>query len=117
MIWSGQGIWVVPIILACVFVLGPAAVRAWIGGLGQPGSGKDVEFTPAIFSIGFLLASILCYLLGKLVNRSTGRWVIDELTGRVKIHRGYHHCFFVKVEYWGILCLLMGAVVFAESFF
>ena len=116
MIWSGKGIWVFPIILVCVLCLGPSAVWAWIGGLGQPGSGKTVAFTPAV-CIGLFLAGILCYLLGNRVNRSTGRRVIDRMTGRVKIERPYHHCFFLKVEYWGFLCLLMGAVILTESFF
>jgi hypothetical protein len=116
MIWGGKGVWVFPIILLCVLCLGPGVVWVWIGGPGHPESDKTVEFAPAV-SIGFLLAGILCYLLGRRVNRSTGRSVIDRVTGRLKIEQAYHHCFFVKVEYWGVLCLLMGAVIWAESFF
>ena len=117
MIWSGKGVWVFPIILFCVLCLGPATVSAWIGVGQQPdSSGKSVEFIPAVW-IGLFLASVLCYLLGKRVNRSTGRVVIDQMTGRLKIERAYHHCFFLKVEYWGFLCLLMGAVILTESFF
>ena len=114
MIWSGKGVWVVPIILFCTLCLGPVADSLW---LFQTGSAKTFDFTPAVFSFGLLLASIFCYLLGKRVNRNTGRRVIDRITGRTKMERAYHHCFFVKMEYWGILCLLMGAVIWAESFF
>ena len=116
MIWSGKGIWVVPIILFCTLCLGPAA-ELGIGSLVQAGFSKTFDFTAGLFSFGLLLASLFCYLLGRRVNRSTGRRVIDRITGRIKMERAYHHCFFVKVEYWAILCLLMGAVIWAESFF
>ena len=110
MIWSGKGVWVFPIILVCVL----GSVVAWTSAGQQPQSGRSV--TTAV-CIGLFLAAGLCYVLGKRVNRSTGRMVIDRLTGRLKTERGHHSCFFVQVEYWGILCLLMGAVILAESFF
>jgi hypothetical protein len=113
MIWGGHGIWVFPIILACVLCLGPAAVLAWNNSIGQPAT---VEFAPAV-STGFFFAALLCYLLGKRVNRKTGRRVIDRITGRLKLETAYHHCFFVKVEYWGFLCLLLAAVMCVESFY
>ena len=114
MVWSGKGFWAIPIIIFCV--VGVFLAWPWVAGNGQEGYYVTHNALPPL-GVGWLLAGVLLYLLGKHLNRGSSRLIIDPTTGREMAERPNHHAFYLPVEYWGVLSLLMGLVTLAESFF
>ena len=114
MVWSGKGFWAIPLMIFCV--VGVFLAWAWVGGNGQGGYYTTHNPLPPL-GVGWLLAGIPLYLLGKRLNRATSRLIIDPTTGRETVERPNHHAFYLPLEYWGVLSLLMGLVTLAEAFF
>jgi len=109
MISKGKGFWValiVPGSFACVFL---GAI--WLSGCKEPCG--DTLSIPLLIGGSFLLAGVICYALGKRVNRPGGL-VIDRMTGREMIYQPNHHLCFVRVEHWGLAFILLG-LLFAAT--
>jgi hypothetical protein len=109
-----RGWLVVPIIFICV--LGVYAGWSWIGSLGLPAY-RPVKDAAPPDAAGLFLAGILCYLLGTKVRGATGRLIVDPVTGREMPDDPDHSLLFLKVEHWGMLCMLMAVVTLALDFF
>src|SRR5580700_9970813 len=107
MVWSGLGFWAIPIIAFCVG--GVFLAWAWVAGNGQPGYYTTHSPLPAL-GLGWLLAGVFLYLLGKRLNRPTSRLIIDPTTGREMFERPNHRAFYMPVEGWGRLSVMMGLV-------
>jgi hypothetical protein len=58
----------------------------------------------------FGVAGVVVALLGRYVNRREGRRLIDPETGREVIMGGKSTFFFIPMEYWGPLLLIVGLV-------
>jgi hypothetical protein len=111
---SDKGWLVVPII--CICELGVYGGWSWIGSVGLPAyRPADDAARPA--SLGLFLAGILLYLLGTRVDSGTGRLIIDPVTGCEMRDDPNHSFLFLKVEHWGMLCMLMAVVTLALDFF
>lgn len=57
------------------------------------------------------LTGVGCFLLGRYVNGQPPRVVIDQATGKEIVEKPYHHLMFVKVEYWGVIFLVIGLLL------
>ena len=57
------------------------------------------------------LAAIACWLLGRYLHSRPGRMLIDKATGEEIIQRPRHDLFFIKLEYWGPILLVIGFFV------
>jgi hypothetical protein len=95
LIWSGWGILVIPIVLAASVVVG-GALQAALTAAGRP----DLAFLT--FSAGGLAAAAAVWLIGKRMNGTPPRELLDPATGeRVLLYRR-HKLFWIPMQYWAI---------------
>ncbi|MBS9773601.1 MAG: hypothetical protein KGV59_00370 [Tenacibaculum sp.] len=95
-IWSGRGFLLVLVLFAsfvfCGFVLPP-------------------EMAKYIFVFSAYITGLFGWFFGKKWNIKNERNLIDEETGeRIKI-RNQHTLFWIPMQYWGIIFLILGTVL------
>ncbi|WP_375465363.1 hypothetical protein [uncultured Methylobacterium sp.] len=95
LIWSGWGILVLPVVMGtaiAVGALGGLALRA----LNHP------ELTFLAVSLGLFAAAAANWLVGRRLNGTPPRELIDPTTNqRVLLHR-LHRLFWIRMEYWSL---------------
>lgn len=97
-IWNGWGVVVIGI--GFVAVLAGSLVGNVLG-LGRE--------TMAIATLGFLVpAGVVTWFVGKRMNRSTERELVDQATGERVIVNNTHSLFFIRVEWWGLIMAVAG---------
>lgn len=103
LIWSGWGILVLPVVVGtavAVGALGGLALRA----LGHP------ELTFIAISLGLFTAAAANWFVGRRLNGTPPRELIDPATNqRVLLHR-LHRLFWVRMEYWSLPVALAALV-------
>ncbi len=109
-IWSGWGILTL-LILGGVPILG-------IGILDQvlhlsPERGE----LPWTVIVTLTLAAALNWWLGKRLNSDPGRELVDAATGQRIILRRRHALFWIPMQYWSVLPLLLAVLLTAASLF
>lgn len=95
LIWSGWGILVVPVIVGTAVVIGALggfALRA----LGHP------ELTFVAVSLGLFAAAAANWLVGRRLNGTPPRELIDPATNQRVLLRRLHKLFWIRMEYWSI---------------
>jgi hypothetical protein len=104
-IWSGRGIVAGLVGFACLF-LTQAAVNAGT----HDGRFYASHGWPKL--LGLWVAAALVWPLGRALNRRTERRLLDPGSGRWVLVRsgGGHSLFFVPVQYWAVIYLILGAV-------
>ncbi|EIZ86520.1 hypothetical protein WYO_0788 [Methylobacterium sp. GXF4] len=94
-IWSGWGIVVVPVALGtavAVGALGGLALRA----LGHP------ELTFLAVSLGLFAAAAATWMVGRRLNTTPPRALIDPATNARILLRRRHTLFWVPAQYWSV---------------
>ena len=90
-------------ILVAVF----AIAAALLGGVVS-----DMAMDPALFDlvtgIGFIIAAVPTWLLGRKWNREPERVLTDEATGDQVVFRRRHSLFFIPMHWWAVPLLLLG---------
>lgn len=105
-IWTGWGIVALP--LFALGALGGTSIGVALGlGDGDVSTGAETNIGTAV---GFALASVAVWFLGRWMNRP--RDGFDPRTGEPVQLRNQHRLFFVPIQYLGPLGGV-GAVVFA----
>ena len=95
LIWTGWGILVIPIVLATSVVVG-GALQAALTAAGRP----DLAFLA--FSVGGFAAAAAVWLIGKRMNSTPPRELLDPRTNeRVLLFRR-HKLFWIPMQYWAI---------------
>lgn len=100
-IWSGYGILVVPVFLASL--LGSMVVTSLITGSDEYGR---LHNWPS--GIGLILGGIVCWFLGRWLRDRGARALVDPKTGQQVIVRRGRSFFFIPMEVWGVLLVLIG---------
>lgn len=59
----------------------------------------------ALASAGFIVL-----LIGKYLNRRGGKVLIEKDTGREVLMKSRHSLFFINVEYWGYILMVLGLI-------
>lgn len=102
LIWKGWGI----VVFAIAVV--------WIAiGIGLAGAiNADKAMADALTGLSLVPAGVMTWFAGKRMNRNTTRTLVDPQTGNPVVIRREHSLFFVKVEWWGPILIVLGILVF-----
>jgi hypothetical protein len=92
-VWTGRGILAMLIMLAC-FLL--PLIGALV--LTEAYRNLPVVIIPLALVGGWSLGGVLCWRLGRSWNRHAA-------PGE------YHTLYFVRVEYWGVICLMLAGAL------
>ena len=96
MIWSGWGILVYVIGLACYFGMNALVGERYMDSRGWP------------TAVALFVAAILVTALGVYLRRRPGRVMIDKATGQEVTLRSDHTAVFIPVVYWGAIFAAIG---------
>lgn len=96
-VWSGFG-----------FLTAVLALLGLLIGNSLPGS------IPYHASIGILLGAVVNWFVGKKLNNTPGRILVDEETGERLQYKRKHTFFWIAMEWWSIILVVL-AVLFAFS--
>lgn len=102
LIWSGRGLWILWALL-----LAPCAAALAIEYLAVDPGQKMLALYGAI-----ALAGLFCIGLGLQARRSPPRLLLERQTGRELMRRPVHSLYWLRAEYWGLLCLLLSGWLF-----
>lgn len=105
-IWSGWGMLsalIAGAALVSSVLLDPALAR-----MGIP--------TPTGVVLAWLVAAFANWSLGKRLNQGPGRELIDPRTGERVILRGRHTLFWIPMQYYSVLMLILGALAAFAAF-
>lgn len=98
-IWSGWGILVVPLVAVSVGILAAVA--------GAAGMHNIVGMVA-----GLVAAAPLTWLLGRKLNGpDASRTLVDPQTGQTVVLQRRHSLFFIPVQYWSIVCIILAGVI------
>lgn len=104
LIWRGWGILaaLIPIGLLVVIQIIVDAVF---------GANTYQQYADVLSPLGLLVGAAILWVLGRRLNGQPGRVMIDQATGQQVEFRRDHSLFFIKMEYWAVVCAV-GAVGF-----
>lgn len=94
-IWSGWGILVVPIVVGTAIIVG-ALVQLSLQALSHP------ELAFLAFSLGLFAAAAANWLIGRRLNSTPARELIDPATNERVLLTRRHALFWIRMEYWSI---------------
>jgi len=102
-IWSGAGILIPLVFIACIFL----GVKIFPDDDGTDRFWAFVGLTTAIFS----------WVAGMVLNTKRGKIVIDEETGEeiLLIKGGGHALLWIPMQYWGIIWAVLTIIVIVCS--
>jgi len=102
-VWQGLGILVPFVVIVTMAAVQGLADLVMGGGFYSHHAATQVTAA--------LLAAVLVTALGLYLRGKGGRVVIDKETGREIVLRRRHTLFFIPIEYWGLVVLVLGAFV------
>lgn len=97
-IWRGWGIVVIGIVF--ITLLAGALLGVQLS-LGRTAANVVIALT-------LVPAGVLTWLLGKRMNRNKNPRVIHPQTGQTVVIRNAHELFFIRVETWGAIMVVVG---------
>ena len=98
LIWSGWGI----LVLIITFI-----VAFFMDGISKS-TGINSDLT---FALGLIFSGLICWFLGKRLNRPSDKIYINKETGEeVREKNGKHRLFFIKMEYWAPVLIFFGII-------
>ncbi|GCE48176.1 hypothetical protein EI42_04174 [Thermosporothrix hazakensis] len=107
-IWRGFGALVVLVVLICVGGL------QWLAST-IVGPEATTQIQRFLIPIGLVIAAVIVWPLGRFFNKPTTTF--DPRTGRqVTVSRG-HSLFFINMEYWSPILLVLAVVFLIAGFF
>ncbi|MBI1871095.1 MAG: hypothetical protein HYS07_07885 [Chlamydiae bacterium] len=102
-IWSGLG-FLVAVITFAMLVLTELGAKAMFNLSYYQDHGW-----PKMFA--FVVSGVMVWVLGRFLSKKPGRVVIDKGTGKeLELKKG-HSLFFIKMEYWGPILIVIGMVL------
>ena len=102
-VWSGWGILVLPVVLGTAVAVG-ALGQVTLRGLGHP------ELAFLAISLGLFAAAAANWAVGRRLNGTPPRELIDPATNqRVRLTR-LHRLFWIRMEYWSLPVALAALV-------
>jgi nitrate reductase gamma subunit len=100
-IWKGAGGLVIIIgILACLFM------NIITSALFNRNDYFQVFLWPKVAALW--ITGVSCWCLGRYLNGKPGRALIDKATGEEFYEKPNHHLMFIKMEYWGVIFVVIG---------
>jgi hypothetical protein len=107
-IWTGWGI------LVFVFGLGALVIAQALANAVLGAGYYETNAWPKIAAA--VVAAILMWLVGRRLNGAPGRTVVDKQTGREMTLRRRHTFFFIPMEYWApiVVVLVVALELFAR---
>ncbi len=60
----------------------------------------------------FVVSSIIIFLLGRWLNSSPPKFLLDLESGEVVKQHNFHTMFWIKLEYWGFIWFLIAFWIF-----
>lgn len=94
-IWSGWGILVVPIVVGTAIIVG-ALAQLSLQSLGHP------ELAFLAFSLGLSAAAVANWVVGRRLNSTPARELIDPATNERVLLTRRHALFWIRMEYWSV---------------
>jgi uncharacterized membrane protein len=108
-IWSGYGF------LVAVIVFGSSLVANLIFNATYGDRYYDNHKWP--FAVSLIVSAVICWFLGRYLRTRTDRVVTDKATGQdLVINRSQHSLFFIPVDYWAPILLVIALVLFGVEF-
>lgn len=99
-IWSGLGFLVVPIVIAWLVL---SVILT-----GRFSSDPDYfQLHGWPMALGLVASAVCCWILGRFLRASGAQTLIDPRTGAPVILRRRHSLFFVPVQWWAPILLVM----------
>jgi len=103
-IWSGLGILIIPIVIACVFLSATLT--------GQLSSTPDYfELHGWPMGAGIVTSAAACWFLGRRLQASGSKTLVDPQTGNPVVLRRRHSLFFIPMHWWAVILLPIGITV------
>ena len=62
--------------------------------------------------LAFFIAGAVVWALGRYLNRRQGKVMIEKETGKEVLINPNHSLFFIRMEYWGPILLVLGIFFF-----
>jgi hypothetical protein len=107
LVWRGWGIVVIAIAFMwfCVAIAISALIHA------------DTDGSVAITGLCLVPAGVVTWFVGRRMNRDATRILIDPATGGEVVVRRDHSFFFLRVEWWGPIMVVLGIGLFVLEAF
>jgi len=102
-IWSGWGALTILIVAVVSIVVG-ALLQLILNALGVP------QLAFLAFSAGLFAAAAANWVVGKRLNGTPGRELIDPATGERVLLTRRHKLFWIRMEYWSVPVAVMAFV-------
>lgn len=99
-IWSGWG--VLTALFAVGAVAGGVLLEAVLRPIGLPAQSGLI--------IGWLIAAVVNWLVGTRLNNGPARELVDPRTGQHVILRRRHTLFWIPMQYYSVLMVILGAI-------
>lgn len=103
-IWRGWGILAIIIPAITVVLIELLAESVF-------GEGAYQQNNEWLFALGLLIASPIVWLIGRRLNRTQPRQLVDQITGETVTFRKRHSMFFIKLEYWAFVFMAIAAAL------
>lgn len=103
LLWTGWG-FLVPVLVGVAFVL-----TQWFGNILFGPYFYETHDWTKLFAT--LLASVSIWFVGKYFNNKPGRELIDKKTGKEIVLKPHNTLFFIKMEYWAFIILILGIII------
>lgn len=99
-VWSGRGF-----LLVIVFII---SMILFVNIL--PDQYSDLSFVLAFFITG-----AFAWFIGKKWNEVEGRTMIDKASGQEITITPNHSLFWIKMQYWGPICGILGLIILIQN--
>ncbi|QDH78207.1 hypothetical protein FKX85_03785 [Echinicola soli] len=95
-IWSGRGIFSILVLLL--------SVALFMSVLGN-------AYLQYAFSLSFFVAGVFSWVMGRKWNSDEGKTLVDKKTGQEFSVKPHHSIFWIKMQYWGPVFIILGLLV------
>lgn len=94
-VWSGWGALTILIVMVVAIVVG-AILQLIFNAIGYP------QLAFLAFSVGLFSAAAANWFIGKRLNNTPGRELVDPKTGQRVLLTRRHKLFWIEMQYWSI---------------
>lgn len=102
-IWQGLG-FIVAIVAVAALVLTEKSVESVFADEKY----YQTHGWPKLLALA--LSGFIVLFIGKFLNGRKGKVVIEKDTGREVVLKSQHSFFFINVEYWGYILMILGVI-------
>ncbi|SEP50722.1 hypothetical protein SAMN04487843_13934 [Methylobacterium sp. ap11] len=99
-IWSGWGM--LSVLIAAAGLVGSVLLDPALARIGIP--------TPTGVVLVWVVAAAFNWWLGTRLNNRPGRELVDQRTGQIVILRGRHTLFWIPMQYYSVLMVVLGGL-------